>query len=151
MHQTFFITSREKTLRRLGMSSSRPICHWMPRSDLGDYCYTRQKKCYMFVKSCLSSMSFCVGYRLAPGQDTGVDGCTTNRLCIASKRAQPAGPPHDGMSSPGGCRSPLRLSLSLLDVNSPKCWPRPDISLMQNGAASLNGGSLVNMKWITVV
>lgn len=39
----------------------------------------------MFVKSCLSSMSFCVGYWSAPGQDTGVDGCTTNRLCIASK------------------------------------------------------------------
>lgn len=44
-----------------------------------------RKKCYMFVKSCLSSMSFCVGYRSTPGQDTGVDGCTTNRLCIASK------------------------------------------------------------------
>ncbi|KAK5855797.1 hypothetical protein PBY51_007439 [Eleginops maclovinus] len=47
-------------------------------------------------------MSFCVGYRSAPGQDTGVDGCTTNRLCIASKPPTASSPPHDGMSSLGG-------------------------------------------------
>lgn len=116
-----FLFPSVKRHGRLGRSSSRPGRRRMTRSDLGDYCYTRQKKCYMFVKSCLSSMSFCVGYRSAPGQDTGVDGCTTNRLCIASK------PPseHDGMSSLGGCCSPLAPALPHSHVNVPKCRPRP--------------------------
>lgn len=138
-----FLFPSVKRHGRLGRSSSRPGRRRMTRSDLGDYCYTRQKKCYMFVKSCLSSMSFCVGYRSAPGQDTGVDGCTTNRLCIASK------PPseHDGMSSLGGCPSRLR-SLT-------RMWMYPSVgpalSPIKKWAASLNGDSLVNKKWITVV
>lgn len=115
-----FCSHRVGRQRRLGMNGSCPRHRCSTtHGDLGDYCYTRQKKCYMFVKSCLSSMSFCVGYRSAPGQDTGVDGCTTNRLCIASKPSQ---------------RPPLMMGCQVWEaccshpppsnVHSPNCWPR---------------------------
>ena len=91
-----------------------------------------RKKCYMFVKSCLSSMSFCVGYRSAPGQDTGVDGCTTNRLCIASK--------------PPSQRPPSRWDVKVREAAArpsrflPRMWFHPSVGPALGPDAELSCG-----------
>lgn len=145
MHQSFFCSPPCKKDTEESEPAPRILAAVeMTRGDLGDYCYTRQKK-MLYVCQELSVINELLCW-LSIGSWAGHRGWWMhNKQTLHCQQAdqpvpphhtqQPYTPHHDGISSLGSCHSSISLILGLI----------------QSGAASLNGDSLVNMEWITVV
>lgn len=126
-----FVPPHEKTQRRLGTSSSRPSHCWMTHSDLGDYCYTRQKK-MLYVCQELSVINELLCW-LSIGSWAGHRGwwMHNKQTLHRQQAAQSAAPPHDVKSgrlpfAPHTCTSSLGYEYTQV-LAPPSAWCRIEL------------------------